>query len=247
MTYKRKDNGIAAYILFILLFALVALLFFSLSLLINGPQEKTRQVTEKALPFPTIIIDAGHGGEDGGTVGIGGLYEKNVNLDIAFMLHDILVSEGYNVVLTRDEDILLYDRSVDYKGRKKALDLAARVKIAEEAGYCIFVSIHMNSFPDPRYSGLQVYYSQNNKNSYLLAEEIQSLVRSSLQPKNNRKTKPAGSNIFVLDRISSPAILIECGFLSSPEECAALASNEYKQKLSLIISLAIQKYICATT
>ena len=100
----------------------------------------------------TLIIDAGHGGEDGGAVGANGEFEKDLNLKIAFMRRDMALSSGYDTVMTRTEDILLYDRNVDYKGRKKALDLLARVKIAEKYENALFVSIHMNAFPEKQYS-----------------------------------------------------------------------------------------------
>lgn len=195
--------------------------------------------------YPTIIIDAGHGGEDGGTVGINGVLEKDINLKIAFCLYDMLRISGYDVVMTRKDDTLLYNRNVDYKGRKKALDLAARVSLANNYEDCIFISIHMNSFPDQRYSGLQVYYSKNHANSKLLAEAVQGSVCGGLQKQNNRQVKLAGSNIFVLDRIKQPAILIECGFLSNAEESALLTSEEYRKQLSLAIFQGIVKYISA--
>ena len=207
----------APYIAFCVLFLASSLVFTALPYTISISPVSVAETAETV-----IILDAGHGGEDGGTVGKNGLYEKDVNLEIAFLIRDMLASRGYEVVLTRSEDILLYDRNVDFRGRKKALDLATRVKTANEYENCIFISIHMNAFPDPKYSGLQVYYSTNNADSKILAENVQSLVQETLQPQNNRKTKAAGENIFVLDRIDSPAVLIECGFLSNPEECKKL-------------------------
>ena len=239
-----KKSGVLNYALFIFVFTAAAIFFLFLSTYLKS--EKNTSFTSAEINEPLIIIDAGHGGEDGGAVGTNDLYEKDVNLKIAFLMKDMLSSRGYDVLLTRSEDILLYDRNVDFKGRKKALDLAARVKIAQEHENCIFVSIHMNAFPDPKYSGLQVYYSTNNEESKMLADQIQLLVKETLQPNNNRKTKAAKENIFVLDRITSPAILVECGFLSNPEECAALSDAGYLKKLSLIICEAVEKYMSNT-
>ena len=193
----------------------------------------------------TLIIDAGHGGEDGGTVGVNGTLEKDLNLEIAFLIRDMALAAGYDTVMTRSEDILLYDRSLDYKGRKKALDLLARVKIAEKYENAIFVSIHMNAFPEKQYSGLQVYYSKNDPLSEEIAKDIQDGVQLSLQAQNNRKIKPASSNIYLLDRITLPAVLIECGFLSNPEECEKLSSENYRQKLALSIFLSVSKHLRA--
>lgn len=191
----------------------------------------------------TVVIDAGHGGEDGGASGANGILEKDINLKVSEMLCDMLKANGVNVVMTRTEDILLYDPSSDYKGRKKALDLAARLKIAKETPSCIFVSIHMNSFPQSQYSGLQVYYSKNNEESKKIADLIQTNTRLYLQPENGRRTKPATSAIYLLDRLEMPSVLVECGFLSNYEECIRLATDDYKQKLAFTIFCSLMDYI----
>ena len=123
------------------------------------------------------------------------------------------------------------------------LDLATRLKIAKETENAIFVSIHMNSFPQTQYSGLQVYYSGNDPRSASLANLIQKRVREELQPTNSRKTKAATSSIYLLDRITSPAILVECGFLSNPEECQKLSSEEYQDQLARILAKTIADYV----
>ena len=192
---------------------------------------------------PTVIIDAGHGGEDGGAVGIDGSAEKNINLEIALTLEEILSSCGIDTVLTRSEDILLYDKNSDYEGHKKQQDLETRKIIAEQYEDAVFVSIHMNSFSDGRYRGLQVYYSPNNDLSAHLADNIQKITRENLMTYNNRKIKKADSSIFLLDELSCPAILIECGFLSNSEDCALLSSSEYRNKLSFCIATAVLEFI----
>ena len=207
------------------------------------PKETISENAPIAASPPTVIIDAGHGGEDGGTVGVNGVYEKDLNLKIALILDEWLRAEGINTVLTRTEDILLYDKNSDYRGQKKVQDLAARRKIAEQYENAILVSIHMNAFPEAKYSGLQVYYSKNDPTSKMLADEIQKLAREFLQPQNTRKIKPAGENIYLLDRLSCPAVLIECGFLSNPEECTNLSNEEYQKKLAFSIYLSIVNYL----
>lgn len=188
---------------------------------------------------PVIILDAGHGGEDGGAVSADGLQEKVVNLDLVFRIRDLLEAAGARVILTRDTDILLYDRTVDYRGRKKALDLRARQKLADENPGAYFVSIHMNAFPQKQVRGLQVWYSPNDARSAGLAGAIQEEVRSRVQPDNTRRTKQAGSSIYLLYHLQQPAVLIECGFLSNPDEAAALASDAYRQQLAQAITLGI--------
>lgn len=190
-------------------------------------------------PSFTVVLDAGHGGEDGGAASASGILEKDINLAVTLRLRDLLEANGIPVVLTRSTDVLLYDRNVDYRGKKKALDLAARRKIAEETEGCIFVSIHMNAFPQTQYSGLQVWYSPNNVHSATLAEAVQSLVQNQLQPENDRRIKRATSSIYLLHHLSNPAILVECGFLSNPEEANKLASDDYQNQLAFLLFLAL--------
>lgn len=224
-------------ILFLIIFiasaALFALLAFS-----DGPATNTT-----ASPIHTVIIDAGHGGEDGGAVGNDGTCEKALNLDIAFVLQDMLRAEGINVIMTRTEDILLYDPNEDYQGRKKVLDLKSRLKISQDNPDSLFISIHMNAFPQKKYDGLQVYYPLEDASSKQLATIIQQTTKQYLQSNNMRRPKGAGSNIYLLDENPNRSILIECGFLSNDAECARLNTAEYRQQLSLVIYNSIMKYI----
>jgi len=190
----------------------------------------------------TIVIDAGHGGEDGGCEG-NGLVEKDLNLDIAMRLASLFHKSGINTVMTRETDILLYDVNSDYEGKKKAQDVRRRLQIANEQNNPLLVSIHMNYFAQTQYSGLQVWYSKNDPRSRTLANLIQSSVKSSLQPNNKRAVKEADSSIFLLHNANFPALLIECGFLSNPEEARALAEEDYRQKLAESIFNAIMTYI----
>ena len=190
----------------------------------------------------TIVLDAGHGGEDGGAQG-NGLIEKDLNLDITLRVATLLREQGVNVVLTRDTDILLYDTESDYKGKKKAHDLRKRLEIANSCENPVLVSIHMNYFAQTQYSGLQVWYSKNDSRSKTLANFIQSNVKSTLQPHNNRATKEATSSIFLLHNATFPAVLIECGFLSNPDEAHALGDANYRQELANSIFHSIMNYI----
>ena len=222
---------------------IIAILMLSL-LLLSGYVSRMREIpTEVWSEEPiTVIIDAGHGGEDGGTSGQNGILEKDLNLDVAKKLDSLLRSAGINTVMTRNDDRLLYDPLSDYKGRKKILDMHERLRIANSCENAVFLSVHMNSFPQQKYSGLQVYYSENSDLSVNLAQTIQDTVIKNLQSSNTRKIKPSGDNIYLLKMISHPSILIECGFLSNSDECALLCSDEYQQKLSLVIYSAIMNY-----
>lgn len=229
-------------IFFTICITLVFILIF-LFLLIKESMYTSSIQNAQADEKITVVLDAGHGGEDGGAIGVTGVYEKDLNLSITLKIGEHLKAQGINVIYTRTEDILLYDRNTDYKNRKKSLDLAARVKIASEIPNCMFVSIHMNSFSQSKYSGLQVYYSKNNSNSYLLAKGVQSRIKNELQPQNSRKITEATSRIYLLDQLECPAVLIECGFISNYEECRLLTTEIYQNQLAKCISDEIANYV----
>ena len=243
MEHKKTQKNIAytaKYLLFAAIFcALVFLIVFIASHFHSTLKATTAAKTQKS---PIIVIDAGHGGEDGGT-SCGAVVEKDLNLSIALDLADMLRGAGFDVVLTREDDRLLYDPTSDYKGRKKQLDLAERLRIGESFDDAIFVSIHMNSFPDSKYRGLQVYFSPNDTTSQELAQSIQSSVCKALQSDNKRTTKAATSRIFILNEISKPAVLVECAFLSNPEECQLIATEDYRKKLTFCIFSGVCSFI----
>ena len=237
--------------LFLCLF-LIILVFFVSSIMIfyffvykeNTIENKNNNDTESEPPLsPTVIIDAGHGGEDGGAIGTNGAYEKDINLEIAKKLKSKLDAIGVPCVMTRETDILLYDRNVDYEGKKKKLDLQARKEFAEKYDNAIFISIHQNSYPKEKYDGLQIYYSPNNPASRELALMIENDVKESLQPNNNRASKEADSSIYLLDNLLCPAILIECGFISNKQECQLLCDEEYQNKLCESITSGIVVFL----
>lgn len=206
------------------------------------PEEETAWLT-------LVVIDAGHGGEDGGAVSAAGLAEKEVNLSVALSLRSFFEAAGIPVVMTRTDDRLLYDRGVNYNGRKKALDLAARRIIGEKAsaaaaeggGESLFISIHMNAFPQAQYNGAQVWYGVGDPRSFEVATRIQS-ASGQLIPHNNRQVKAAGSSIYLLHRLSGPAVLVECGFMSNPEEAARLGEEAYRRALAAMIFSSVMEY-----
>ena len=191
----------------------------------------------------TVVLDAGHGGEDGGASSADGLLEKDLNLALALAMREILLANGINVILTRDSDMLLYDRTVNFQGRKKMLDMAARIKITEEAPDAVFVSLHMNTYPHPSCQGVQVWYSENNEASLTLAKTIHSTTQALLQPENDRPVKRSGSSIYLLHHLYCPAVLVECGFLSNHEEAALLGDESYRQQLALTLCMGILRGI----
>ena len=196
-----------------------------------------------AIPYDKIIvIDPGHGGEDAGATGVNGVLEKDLNMQMAFEIGAALEEKGYIVIYTRTDDKLLYTEEENIKGIRKISDLKNRCKVAKRYPASIFVSIHMNSFGSEKYSGLQVYYSEKNDESKLLADTIQNRVISDIQKDNNRVTKP-GKDIYILENIDNTAVLIECGFLTNKAECEKLSQKEYQKELSFSIVCAIIEYI----
>lgn len=189
----------------------------------------------------TVVIDAGHGGEDGGAVGKAGTVEKTVNLAIAKDLQDLLLASGYRVVMTRTTDAAISD-DFDTVHERKTSDLHNRLKIVESQENCIFVSIHQNQFPQNQYSGTQIFYSRNAENSKVLAGSIRSRVVGLLQKDNARQTKPATSSIYLLWNVKVPAVLVECGFLSNAEEEQRLNDGTYQKQMAFAICCGVLDY-----
>lgn len=187
---------------------------------------------------PVIILDAGHGGEDGGATGTNGVAEKELNLQLTQALAALLRLNGYDVIETRTEDRLLYGENVK-KGHKKQEDLQNRLAFTEKYPDSVFISIHMNTYPDQSCTGMQVWYSRNHAQSAEWASAVQGAVTTLLQPDNHRKTKAASGNIYVLHHAQTPAILIECGFLSTPSDCERLCDPNYRLELAMAIFSAI--------
>lgn len=188
----------------------------------------------------TVVIDPGHGGEDGGATSCSGLLESKLNLDIALRLDDMMHLLGIKTTLTRDTD-----RSIHTKGetiaQKKASDLRERVRIINNTDKAVLISIHQNTFPDGRYWGSQVFYA-NTTSSKELAVLMQHQLQMSLMPSNNRKCKQA-SGIYLLEHIQCTGVLLECGFLSNAEEEARLRASAYQKDLCAVIASVCSQYL----
>lgn len=192
---------------------------------------------------PLIIIDAGHGGADGGAVASDGTEEQYINLDIALKLDEKLRSLGYETLLTRKDDNSIHDSGAKTIREQKVTDIHNRLKIIEANPGCVFVSIHQNYFTESKYSGAQVFYSPNNPESSRLAGCIQSSIVSALQPDNTRQIKPAGDSIYLLYHSTEPSVLVECGFLSNAQETAKLNDENYRSQMAECICGGIINYL----
>lgn len=190
----------------------------------------------------TVIIDAGHGGVDGGAVSADGIVEKHINLSIALKLKMLCEIFGYNVIMTREADISIHDADATTIKAQKTSDLHNRLKIADEHPDAILISIHQNKFQSTSSKGMQVFYSSNDAGSKVLAEAIQSFTKNNLMTDNERVTKPITKSVYLIYNAKQPAVLVECGFLSNREEAQMLNDEEYQQKLAYCIFGGLQEY-----
>lgn len=190
----------------------------------------------------TVIVDAGHGGEDGGAVAPDGTVEKDLNLDIALKLEKVLKFYGFNVIMTRTQDKMTCDENLKTQRSKKVSDIHNRFKIIEENDDAVFVSIHQNNFYDSTQNGTQVFYSKNNLKSKALADYIQQVVVTNLQPQNKRMTKKSGTEIYLLYHSQIPSVLVECGFLSNYNDLNLLKDEDYRMRMAILVADGILKY-----
>ena len=229
-----------------LVFSSAVLLLLCLTALSGHLDDLSDAILPKELPSVNIanekvrvILDAGHGGQDGGASSADGTLEKDLNLAVVCRTGDLLSACGYETLLTRSDDSMLGDGTA---GHKKLADLRWRLDFANSHPDALLVSVHMNFFPQKSCRGIQLYYSDNDQNSIALAESLHARVKD-LQPDNRREIKKALSNIYLLDRVQIPAVLIECGFLSNTEEAALLKSEDYQKTMSILILSSIDGYM----
>ncbi len=186
-------------------------------------------------PGLTLIIDPGHGGEDGGAVSLSGAKESEINLDIALKLDQIMGFFGVQVVMTRDTEELDYSENANSIREKKVEDQNKRLRLINETENAALISIHQNKFPDESPFGAQVLFAPTD-GSKAFAEYMQKAVINALNAKNRRAAAKVPSNVLLLNHIKCPAILIECGFLSNFEEERLLLTDEYKLKVAAVIA-----------
>lgn len=194
---------------------------------------------QKNYSSPTIVIDPGHGGSDPGKISASGIFEKDINLEISLVLSQLFSNRGYNVVLTRNDD---YDLSDFNSSNPKMDDLSKRAHIMSEDDVILTVSIHQNSFTDTNSCGPQVFYYSKSDEGKRLATSVMSILNTSLDIKAPRNIK-ANSDYYILKNSSSPAIIVECGFLSNSIEAEFLTDKLYQQKLARAIYFGVIDYL----
>ena len=201
---------------------------------------QTERGTQKAAS-PLILVDAGHGGSDPGMIGVGGLEEKGINLSISLLLRDTLEKSGYSVIMTREEDKGQYDSSA---ANKKAQDMQRRIAMIREHMPVLSVSIHQNSYHDAGVHGPQVFYYESSVEGKKLAEAVQSSLNDLLEVDRPRKVK-GNTSYYLLKRSSGTLVIVECGFLTNPEEAQKLQTKEYQEKVAAAVSEGIRTYLNA--
>ncbi len=206
--------------------------------------QRVENVSSSAITseVPVIIIDAGHGEFDGGAVANDGTFEKDINLEISLKANDILTCFGYKTRMVRITDTATHNRALTTIRDKKVSDTRNRTKLMDEYSNCIYLSIHQNKYEVSSIWGTQTFYSPNCIESQRIAEFIQSIIISELQPTNHRQIKASGSNIYILHHATKPAVMVECGFISNPNELSKLKDNEYQSKIAFLIANGIINY-----
>lgn len=187
----------------------------------------------------TIVIDAGHGGIDGGATSCSGVLESKLNLEIALKLEAVMQLLGFDTVMIRSTDTSVYTEGNTIAAQKVS-DLKERVRIANETPDALLISIHQNTFPVGRYSGAQVFYS-GNEESRELAQTLQMNFNQTLCRGSNRRSKEA-QGVYLMQNISCTGVLIECGFLTNPQEEAKLRSDEYQKQLCCVIAATLSGF-----
>lgn len=183
----------------------------------------------------TLVLDAGHGGFDGGAIGAGGTTEQHINLSVVKRTEALAGLFGIQTVLTRQDENALDYQPGSAIHQNKIADIKARERITSQTEDPIFLSVHLNKFEDGKYKGAQTFYSKNNPAGKPLAESLQRCLVTGLAPDNNRKAKQATDTIYLMKKLNCPAVIVECGFLSNREEEALLQREDYHKRLAVCI------------
>lgn len=221
---------------------MACLLLVSFYFLSRQAAQVSVEIENKEKETKIIVVDPGHGGKDPGMVGVDGLEEKGINLEISLILKKVLEERGYHVILTRETDAGLYDESAD---NKKAQDLQRRIALIDETEPLLTVSIHQNSYQDPSVRGPQVFYYESSAEGKKLAECIQNTMNGALGTENGRTAK-GNTSYYLLKRSSSVLVIAECGFMTNAEEAELLQTEEYQRRIADAVADGIDEYLSAS-
>ena len=224
-------------ILFIIMFILISTFTYS----INTKKEKIISTSSLPVSNKVVILDAGHGKPDEGASSNLGTTEESINLKITKKVQNLLEQSGSTVILTRSDENGIYDQDENSLRNKKVSDIKNRVKIGNESSADIFVSIHLNKIEQSQYYGWQTFFKTNNEQSKKLAQNIQQSLNESIQKENKRESLKI-SGKYIIDHVEIPISIVECGFLSNPEEEKLLQQDEYQSRLAWGIYIGIMNY-----
>jgi N-acetylmuramoyl-L-alanine amidase len=226
-------------VIMVTLFFLVSIALFSINLI----RDEAAPATNGLSTQKTILIDPGHGGEDPGAVSdYSGIKEKDINLNIALKVKEILQKQDFKVLMSREEDKLEYNPDTRNILQKRKEDLTRRKKMMDEAGASIVVSIHLNKFPQTKYYGSQTFYPPKSPDSQKLASCIQKSLKANVDSTNTREALEKKEPIIILKDYKTTTAIVECGFLSNPDEEKKLGTVEYQEKLADAICEGIKNY-----
>ena len=233
-------------IVFLIIFTVLS--FFSIQnfSLTKDKDELLQETTTTPSSGKVVILDAGHGGEDGGAVSESGISEADLNLQITLKVQELLEQNGTTVILTRSDENAIYSLDAKTLRQKKVSDIKNRVKIGNESSADIFVSIHLNKIPQSQYYGWQCFYKNKNEDSELLAKCLQNNLNDSIQKENKRLAMKI-NDIYIVKNVEVPLSIVECGFLSNPQEEQELQQDEYQNRLAWGIYTGICDYFKAKT
>lgn len=224
-------------ILFIIMLILISTFTYS----INTKKEKIISTSSLPVSNKVVILDAGHGKPDEGASSNLGTTEESINLKITKKVQNLLEQSGSTVILTRSDENGIYDQDENSLRNKKVSDIKNRVKIGNESSADIFVSIHLNKIEQSQYYGWQTFFKTNNEQSKKLAQNIQQSLNESIQKENKRESLKI-SGKYIIDHVEIPISIVECGFLSNPEEEKLLQQDEYQSRLAWGIYTGIMNY-----
>lgn len=220
--------------------SLFFLLFFLLVLAVLIPVSTKSIPSFSGIKPYTVVIDAGHGSPDGGAVGANGTEEKDLNLKVSLKLQEILESRGVKVIMTRSDDTSICDDNAETLHEKKVSDMKKRLGIINNSKADLFLSIHMNSHTSSKPSGLRVFYPRNHPESKDVANKIQNSI-SKLTKTQSHAVKTASDTLYLMKNPTPPGVLIECGFISNPEEEKLLNDDKYQSKIAFAVADAIKE------
>lgn len=226
-------------------FCIAAALCMSAGIIYYAAQkiENAVYTSAPAAEIPVVVLDAGHGGMDGGCSSDDGVPEKGINLDIMLSVRDMCRVFGYQTEVTRERDVSIHDSGIQGIGNQKKSDMDNRLALFNKYPNAVCVSIHQNKFTDSQFSGAQMFYSPANAENQRFAEIMQGKFRENIQPENQRETKLCGKELFLCYFSKNPTIMAECGFLSNPDEAAKLKTDEYRKQVAFTIFEGINEFI----